>query len=160
MSIASKQRIPGLQYWSYDMKKTKARIGIIVLVVIIAIQFWPVERTNPPVLSDIEAPQEVKAVLHAACYDCHSNETRWPWYSYVAPASWLVTSDVTEAREHLNLSEWPSDARDRAEAAEHMWKHVKDGEMPLFMYRVAHSEARLSESQKQIIRNWAESPQQ
>ena len=101
------------------MKKTKARIGIIVLVVIIAIQFWPVERTNPPVLSDIEAPQEVKAVLHAACYDCHSNETRWPWYSYVAPASWLVTSDVTEAREHLNLSEWPSDARDRAEAAEH-----------------------------------------
>jgi len=142
------------------MKRSKARIGVLVLAVVVAIQFWPAERTNPPVASDIDAPGEVKEVLRAACYDCHSNETRWPWYSYVAPASWLVASDVAEAREHLNLSDWPIDAGDRAEAAEHMWKHVENGEMPLFIYRLAHSSARLSESQKEIIRNWAESPQQ
>ena len=141
------------------MKKSRARLIILVLAVIIAIQFWPVTRTNPPVTSDIEAPQEVRAVLRAACYDCHSNETRWPWYSYIAPVSWLVAGDVAEGREHLNLSEWPADAGERAEAAKRMWKNVERGEMPLLAYRVAHGEARLSESQKDLIRNWAESPQ-
>ena len=142
------------------MKRPKTLIVILILAVIAAIQFWPVERTNPPVTSDVEAPPETRAVLRTACYDCHSNETRWPWYSRVAPVSWLVAGDVAEGREHLNLSEWPPDAGERAEAARRMWKNVERGEMPIFIYRMMHGEARLSENQKELIRKWAESPRQ
>ena len=68
----------------------------------------PVDRENPPVTGDIGAPSEVDAILRTSCYDCHSNETVWPWYSYLAPASWLVAEDVEHGREHLNFSEWTS----------------------------------------------------
>src|SRR5471030_1148435 len=68
-------------------------------------------RTNPPVVSDLMAknapPPEVAAMLHSACYDCHSSETKWPWYSRVAPMSWLIANDVRDGRENLNLSDWP-----------------------------------------------------
>ena len=79
---------------------------IFLVVVIIGIQFIPVERTNPPVVSDIDAPSEVKDILRKACYDCHSNETKWVWYTKIAPASFLAVKDVNEGREHLNFSEW------------------------------------------------------
>ena len=61
----------------------------------IVIQFVPVNRTNPPVEGDLRAPTEVLSVLRRACYDCHSNETVWPWYSRVAPLSWVIAHDVT-----------------------------------------------------------------
>jgi len=65
-----------------------------------------VDRSNPPVEADLEAPAAVTAVLRTACYDCHSNETHWPWYSYVAPVSWLVARDVEEARSEFSFSRW------------------------------------------------------
>ena len=138
------------------MKRSKTLIVILILAVIAAIQFWPVERTNPPVTSDVEAPPETRAVLRTACYDCHSNETRWPWYSRIAPVSWLVVHDVHHAREHVNFSEWDSiPDGDRATVARRIWKEIEDGEMPLLMYRIMHPEARLSEDQKTVIKNWA-----
>jgi heme-binding protein len=65
-----------------------------ILLALIVMQFVPVERTNPPVEQEVPAPANVRAMLRRACYDCHSNETRWPWYSHVAPVSWLVAHDV------------------------------------------------------------------
>jgi hypothetical protein len=95
------------------------RIALALLVLLLLIQLWPVERTNPPVSAPLEADPEVVAVLRAACYDCHSNETVWPWYSRVAPLSWQVAHHVEEGREELNFSEWGSyTAETRREFAE------------------------------------------
>lgn len=134
----------------------KKWIGIFIVLFIIAIQFWPVERTNPPVLSDIQAPPAVKEVLRTGCYDCHSNETHWPWYGYVAPVSWLVANDIQEARDKMNFSEWESiPAGDRPATVKRIWKEVEDGEMPLLMYRLIHPEARLAEDQKKLLQDWS-----
>ncbi len=97
-------------------------------------------------------------VLRTSCYDCHSNEVEWPWYSNVAPASWLVVYDVNEAREHMNFSEWQSySAEDQAEDIEEIWEEIEEGEMPLWYYLIAHSEAELSENDKETIKNWVHS---
>lgn len=136
------------------MKKKKWIIIIVVLIV--AIQFWPVNRTNPPVVSEIQAPPGVMNVLRTACYDCHSNETDWPWYSYIAPVSWMIADDVHEARRHMNFSEWGSmPAGDRSEHREHIWKEVEGGYMPLLQYRIMHPKARLSDDQKKLLHDWS-----
>jgi hypothetical protein len=136
------------------MKKKWIIIGIVVLI--IAIQLWPVERTNPPVSAELQAPPDVKAVLRTACYNCHSNETHWPWYGYVAPVSWMIADDVMEARDDMNFSEWDSiPAGDRPAMVKHIWKMVNEGKMPLPMYRLMHPEARLTEDQKKILQDWS-----
>lgn len=135
------------------------RIIIIVLIVVfIGIQFVPVSKTNPPVTGEIEAPENVRQVLRNSCYDCHSNEVKWPWYSNIAPASWLVAHDVNEAREHMNFSEWQSySADDKADDIEDIWEEIDEGEMPLWYYLILHNDARLSESDKVTIHNWVNS---
>jgi hypothetical protein len=84
------------------------------------------------------------------CFDCHSNETVWPWYSRVAPASWLVTRHVTEGREHLNFSEW-SRAHEPGEAAEESAELILDGEMPTRDYLLIHPEAKLTPAEQQLL---------
>jgi hypothetical protein len=94
-------------------------------------------------------------MLHAACYDCHSSETRWPWYSHVAPMSWLIASDVRDGREHLNLSDWPKDNPVRAaKRLENMSDEIGSGEMPLKKYAKIHADARLTESQRKELTDW------
>jgi len=88
------------------MTKTLQRTGLAALVLLLAIQVIPVERENPPVKVEIPAPNEVRDVLQRSCYDCHSNTTVWPWYSYVAPISWFVIGHVRDAHEDLKLTEW------------------------------------------------------
>jgi len=140
-------------------RKILILIGAVV-VILFAIQLVPVHRTNPPVVSDFDGPQAVEMVLRTSCYDCHSHESRWPWYSHVAPASWLVIHDVKEAREHLDFSLWGTyDARRREKLAEDMWEEVEDGEMPLLMYRLAHPDARLTEEAKATLRDWSRAQQ-
>jgi mono/diheme cytochrome c family protein len=113
----------------------------------VIIQLLPVgaPRTNPPVTGE---PQwdtpRTRELFFRSCGDCHSNETVWPWYSRVAPVSWLVAHDVAGARDHLNVSEWTGPQRHADEAAE----EVREGAMPLPIYLPLHSEARLSESDK------------
>ncbi len=110
------------------------------VVVFAAIQFVPYGRAheNPPVTAEptgtARAPRSWCA---RACYDCHSNEMVWPWYSNVAPASWLVTHDVEEARAALNFSEWDALPRRPAVVAVEIEEVVRDGEMPPLQYRVA-----------------------
>ncbi len=134
------------------------RIAIIIIVlVLIGIQFVPVSKTNPLVTGEIKAPAEVMEILRTSCYDCHSNESEWPWYSNIAPVSWLVVDDVNEGREHLNFSEWQSyTAEDKAEDIEEIWEEIEEEEMPLWFYLPLHPEARLSDAQKETIRKWVE----
>ena len=133
-------------------------IFIVVIILLIAIQFVPVNKTNPPVTGEIKAPENVIQILRTSCYDCHSNEVKWPWYSNIAPASWLVAYDVNEAREHMNFSEWQSySAEDKADDIEEIWEEVQEGEMPLWYYLILHSEAELSENDKVILKDWVDS---
>lgn len=129
--------------------------GAAVLAVAVGIQLVPVDRSNPPVQRTIDAPEDVERVLRRSCYDCHSNETDWPWYSRVAPASWLVADDVHEAREDMNFSEWPDDPDDATDLIEEIGEQVESGAMPLDSYLWLHSEARLSEEERQLLIDWS-----
>jgi hypothetical protein len=121
-----------------------------------AIQFFGPDRTNPPVRTEVDVPDEVRAVLRRACYDCHSNETRWPWYSRVAPVSWFVVGHVNKGRGDLNFSEWPTfDFEEDAEARKDIQKQIRLGKMPLRSYLYLHPDARLSEADRRALLRWA-----
>jgi hypothetical protein len=103
------------------------------------------------------APREVQAILDRSCMDCHSHATRWPWYAYVAPASWLVVYDVHEAREHKNFSRWTDYPPDRQrEKTEEIWEEVEEGEMPLPPYLWLHPDAKLSDADRETLRTWSQ----
>jgi len=133
-----------------------SRIIIIAgIIILIGIQFIPVDRTNPPTSGEFKAPDQVKAVIQQSCFDCHSHETDWPWYSFIAPASWVVIRDVNEAREHLNFSRWDTlTAEEREDMQEEIWEEVSEGEMPLSMYTFAHPGTKPTEEDKQILYEW------
>ncbi len=131
------------------MTKTLQRTGLAALVLLLAIQVIPVERDNPPVRVGIPAPSEVRNVLQRSCYDCHSNTTLWPWYSYVAPISWFVIGHVRDAREDLNLTEWPLlDTAAQQFFLGEMKKQIEGGAMPLKSYLFLHRNARLSDAER------------
>jgi len=120
-----------------------SRSGLGLLAVWLALQFVPYGRdhTNPPVTGEPtwDTP-ETRALAKRACFDCHSNETDWPAYASIAPASWLVQRDVEEGRAALNFSEWQRPQKEAKEAPE----ELRDGDMPPVAYTLVHSHARLS----------------
>ena len=125
-------------------------------VAFITIQFVPVNRTNPPVKGDFHGSTEVVSVLRRACYDCHSNETTWPWYSRIAPVSWVIARDVNEGRAALNFSTWNQLSPEKqAEAMKESWEEVAEGKMPTWYYVALHPEARLSPNDRLVLRAWA-----
>ena len=137
------------------MKKLLSRAALVVLVLLLAIQLVPVERTNPKSKLEIPAPAEVRAVFERSCYDCHSNRTRWPWYSYVAPASWFVIRHVKDAREDLNLTEWPMlDFEAQLFYLGEMRKQIEEENMPLDSYLLLHWGARLSDTERGLLLDW------
>lgn len=130
--------------------------GLALIVLLVAAQFVPVDRTNPPVEEEIVAPAEVMTVLERACYDCHSNETVWPAYSRVAPVSWLVARDVHEGREALNYSTWGRySAEERSELLEESREEAAEGEMPMKPYVLLHPAARLTAEDEEVLRAWS-----
>jgi hypothetical protein len=131
-------------------------IGIVAIVLLAVAQLARIDRTNPPVESDVPAPPEVKSVLRRACYDCHSNETVWPWYSHVAPVSWLLAYDVMEGREELNFSTWQGyDQAQRRKKLKETIETLNEGEMPPWFYWMMHPPARLADPERQAIIEWA-----
>jgi len=127
-------------------------------IVFLALQFVPVDRDNPPVERDVDAPSEVAAILRRACYDCHSHETRWPWYSHVAPLSWWIAEHVEHGRADLNFSQWPMfDLFEQGMALEDIEEQIRKGEMPLNSYLILHPEARLSKEDREVLLEWARS---
>ena len=139
------------------MKAKTSKIVLIIVVLFLVIQIIPVDRSNPQAAEglSIAAPPEVKAILKNACFDCHSNETVWPLYSYVAPISWFVAHHVDEGRDEFNLSVWQQiEAKKQRKIAAKMIEEVEEGKMPLSSYLWLHKEARLSEQQKAKLFAW------
>jgi Haem-binding domain len=144
------------------VKKWLKRMGGLGVVAFMALQLTNPSHQNPPVapgrdvLASNAPPPSVAALLKKACYDCHSFETKWPWYSYVAPVSWYVARDVDAARASMNFSDWPHDDPARARKR---WRHiaedVQNGEMPLANYLRLHPHARLDASQRAELVKWA-----
>jgi len=133
--------------------------GLVFLVLVVAIQFIPVETTNPPVEGDIPTSPAVKAVLRRACYDCHSHETVWPWYSHLAPISWLLVRDVQEGRAELNFSTWHRySTPQQVKKLQESWKEVSAGEMPPWYYLPVHRDGRLSDDDRTLLEQWARTP--
>lgn len=141
------------------------KFSIILLALAFAgVQFVRPARLNPPEVAGrgIEAharlTPEVESVLRRSCMDCHSNRTEWPWYSQVAPASWLVVDHVNHGRTHLNFSDWSR--LDREEAG-HMLKSIceeaQGGSMPMPSYTLLHRDARLSGQDVRALCDWARS---
>jgi Haem-binding domain len=138
------------------------RALLIVLVIAFALaQFVPVERTNPPVNAAdtvearLDVPTPVKAILDRSCRDCHTNQTVWPAYGYVAPASWLLAHDVKEGRENMNLSEWGQYDSDSArDILIEICRQVRRGDMPAKPYTLLHRSAALSAADVETLCGW------
>jgi hypothetical protein len=117
------------------------------------IQLVPAQRTNPPATQTIVwDSDQTRALANRACMDCHSNETRWPWYAYVAPASWLTVRNVNEARRELNFSEWDQVRAGRKQKlGAEMEEQIVEARMPDPMYVPLHPESNLTEIEKQQL---------
>jgi hypothetical protein len=140
------------------MKRILRFVLIGLGVLFVAIQFLAVERTNPPVTELVDAPEEVLTTLRRSCWDCHSYETDWPWYAYVAPMKLRVSQHVWMGREHVNFTEWDSyDAEELDEAYEDIAKVIDRGRMPLKDYLLVHRNANLTTSDRKRLVSWAES---
>ncbi len=124
------------------------KIALILMILLVAIQLIPYgkDHTNPKVVAEPQwdSPR-TREIFMRACGDCHSNETKWPWYSNIAPLSWSIYHHVMEGREHFNVSMWGVQKENEGEDAA---EEVEEGEMPLKSYLIAHPEARLSDSEK------------
>jgi hypothetical protein len=139
-------------------------IGLALFLNLLLIQFIQPARTAPAVAPGHDlrtSPQapgpQAAAALQAACYDCHSSETKWPWYGHVAPVSWWLADHIKDARERLNFSDWPTDnPRLLKKKLHQISEDVTEGEMPLKSYTWMHPAARLTAEEKNHITDWAD----
>jgi hypothetical protein len=116
------------------------------------------ETSSDDITKHTQVPENVQSILKRSCYDCHSSHTKWPWYSHVAPVSWLVADDVVKGRKKFNFSEWGKIPDTKKEARlNEMCEEIKSGEMPLPNYLLIHKEAVLSQADKDALCQWAES---
>ena len=140
------------------MKRLAQVAGLLLAAVFVAIQFVPVERTNHLGVGDPDAPRDVRWILRRACYDCHSGETRWPIWAYVAPVSWQVVRDVERARRVLNFSDWAAYDSGRRAALRALIRPVTSGHrMPLWYYLTLHPDSRLNDSDLAALAAWSQS---
>src|SRR5271163_1651804 len=129
------------------------------LLVFLGLQFVRPQVTNPPVTAELDAPPEVKAILKNSCYNCHSNETKLPWFDQVVPAYWLVARDVKEARKHLNFSEIASEPAGAQKAALYeAVNFIALGAMPLPQYTMVHPSSVVTPEQLAVLRAWLNPP--
>ena len=137
------------------MKKWRKILGILVflgVVVFAALQLVRpdlVFKPNPPIVRDAIWPsQEGKDLARRACFECHSNESTWPWYSYVAPVSWVLASHVSEGRSNLNFTDWQPGRVPPPAALEAV---IRQKIMPLPEFLLMHPEARLTDQEKEAL---------
>lgn len=124
-------------------------LGVLVLVFLL-IQLIPFghTRTNPPVVSEPNwSSPQARALVKEHCFQCHSNETEWTWYSNIAPGSWLIANDVTEARQKFNFSDWKNNPGELDEMVE----EIEEGGMPPIQYWIIHPGSRMNDQQKQEL---------
>jgi hypothetical protein len=140
------------------------RMILVMAALFVAIQAVRPSRTNPPINPALEiksfdpVSSQTGPILSRSCDDCHSNRTVWPWYSEVAPTSWLVAHDVNEGRSKMNLSEWGSyPAKKRSDLLKDICGEVTKGEMPIAAYTRMHTSARLTAGDVKALCQWTKS---
>jgi hypothetical protein len=145
------------------MKKVVRILLLVLVAIFIIIQFIPYGKpSNQPLAGKdlfevTELPQDVGIILKNACYDCHSQKVKFPWYSNVAPVSWLVARDIKEARENLDFSKWRDvSKKDKLKALDKIGEEVSEENMPMKIYTIMHAEARLTKAERDIVVKWAE----
>ncbi|HMO61397.1 MAG TPA: heme-binding domain-containing protein [Ferruginibacter sp.] len=150
------------------MKIILRRLGLLLLAALIIIQFFQTEKNNDTsaaaVANDISksyaVPAEVLKILHNSCYDCHSNNTDYPWYDNIQPVSWWLNHHISEGKRELNFNEFSTySARRQYKKMEELAEEVKEGKMPLPAYTSMHKEAVLTAEMKNLLLNWAQSVQ-
>jgi hypothetical protein len=134
----------------------------VVVLAFVAIQFVRPSRANPPVdesktiFATGKVPADVRAIIDRSCNDCHTHTTVWPWYTNIAPISWLVADDVEHGRKDLNLSTWGDATPKRQEhKLEEICEQVEDGEMPPRNYLFTHRDAKLSDADRNRLCAWS-----
>lgn len=144
-----------------NMRKPALAALLALGVATLAVQLVTVGRVNPtsPLSNGgIAAPAQIEALLTHACYDCHSNQTKWPWYSRVAPVSWFVARDVALGRKELNFSEWRSYyPQTRRRKLQWIGRVLRERTMPPWSYRLMHPGARLTGAERAMLERWIES---
>lgn len=143
--------------------KLGKKIAWALLLVFVGMQFIRPEKNQDSsdhlaaFLSETNPPAEVRELLKTSCYDCHSNQTEYPWYNAVAPVSYWLADHVNEGKGHLNFSAWNTyEAKRKDHKLEEVVEMVEEGEMPLNEYTWTHEGARLTEAQRKAITEWAE----
>jgi len=139
-------------------------IGLVILVILVGVQFFP-DRNNQSTevpttdfILSYRAPESIGNILHTSCYNCHSNNTNYPWYSRVQPVGWFLESHINKGKEKLNFSEFASySVRRQKSKLKSMVNQVKKGEMPLSSYTFIHRDARLSQDQKKALMDYLNS---
>ena len=149
------------------MRRWVKRLGVATVFLLLATQFIPLNRSNPSVdpsqtiYAPLPVPAEVKDVFERSCKNCHSDETAWPWYSYVAPVSWVVAHDVHQARKMMNLSEWGSySAKRKEDRLAEICEQVTNGDMPDRKYAIFHRGARLTPEEREAVCQWTDDSRQ
>jgi hypothetical protein len=145
------------------MKKALKIIAIVLVVAFVVIQFIRPDFTNPPVNqaetldASVQLPENVKMILGRSCADCHSNETKYPWYSKIQPSAWFLKDHIDEGRRELNLSIWKTyePRRQRKKLAE-ICEQVQQREMPLPSYLWIHWDAKMSDADIKTLCDWTE----
>jgi hypothetical protein len=139
--------------------KTKIIIGIVLTLALL--QFIRIDKTNPASKPESDfltisgENSTAESMIKAACYDCHSNTTVYPWYTNIAPVSWMIKHHVNEGRDELNFSHWDSySMEEKIDLLQESSEEVLDGEMPALSYRIMHSSARMSEEEKSRLAEW------
>jgi cytochrome c551/c552 len=139
-----------------------SRILLGLLVIVIAIQFIKSERNIHPqaqqgsIVNHMAVSHNVETILKKACYDCHSNNTKYPWYANIQPVAWYLTHHVNEGKHELNFDEFASyDAKKQDHKLEEVIETVEEGEMPVASYTLMHKEAKLSKQEKAQLIDWA-----
>ena len=141
------------------------KIAVLVLaIVFVVLQFFQIDKTNPEIVQAetleaiISIPPDVKIILEKACNDCHTNNTRYPWYSYFQPSGWFLKDHVEHGKQHFNMSKFATyDARKQAKKLEEICEQVESGEMPLPSYLYIHREAVLTDTEKKALCDWTKS---
>jgi hypothetical protein len=137
------------------------RTLLVLAGLLVVAQFVGPRRTNPPtnparrLSTQVKIPADVNAILSRSCANCHSNETRWPWYAYVAPMSWSVIGHVRDGRDHMNFSSWPTSPEEGIELLDSVCQEVKRKRMPLASYTWIHWSAKLSDEDRKLLCRWA-----
>jgi len=134
------------------------KVIVVLLVAFIIIQFFPIDKTNPPPTPGMDflkikkTPPHIAKIISTSCYDCHSNESKYPWYADIAPSSWLLKNHINEGRKHLNFSTFATyEPKRQVHKLEECIEMVEKEEMPLDSYYLGHQDAKLTPEQRQEL---------